>query len=106
MLLVGIIVLLTGAVIWASFLYIGSFAEGTAQVENGVMTIRFEDETFAGNVEPGMDVAAGETHSVISSVGRSPDGTLFARADTTLPDGEYVVQVKYKEIQLLKLLLN
>ena len=56
--LIAVIVLLVGALVWGSFTYIGSFVDGNAHVENGVMTIVFEDDDLARNVQPGMNVTS------------------------------------------------
>ncbi len=42
-LLAALLLLLAGLAVWASFTYVGSFADGSAQVSQGVMTIRFDD---------------------------------------------------------------
>ena len=105
-LLAAVIVLLAGTLIWGSFTYIGSFVNGTASVENGVMTIAFEEESMAKNVEAGMTVAVGDTKATISSVGYGPDGRLFAIAETGLADGIYQAQISYKQTQIMKLLFN
>ena len=105
-LLVAVVVLLVGVLIWSSFTYIGSFAEGSATVEGGVMTVTFDDETLARNVEAGMIVTVGETSSTITSVGRGVDGAVFARAETSLSDGEYAARVSYRQTQILQLLFN
>ena len=104
--LAAVIVLLVGILIWGSLTCIDSFAAGTARVENGVMTIRFDEEALADNVEPGMTAAVGESRAVITSVGRGEDGRLFALAETALADGEYAVRVSYKQTQVLRLLFN
>ena len=105
-LLAAILLLLAGMMIWASFTYAGSFADGSAQVNHGVMTIRFEDERAAKNVAPGMTVRVGEVTAAVSSVGQDRYGNLFALADTTLADGIYQVRVCYRQTQILKLLFN
>ena len=105
-LLVAVVVLLVGLLIWSSFTYIGSFAEGSATVEGGVMTVTFDDETLARNVEAGMIVTVGETSSTITSVGRDADGAVFAQAETSLSDGEYAARVSYRQTQILQLLFN
>ncbi len=104
--LAAIILLLVGALIWGSFAYIGSTVTGGAEVRNGQMTIQFDDDEFAGNVQAGMTVSAGETTSTIKNVGYGRDGKIFAQADTTLSDGDYEVQVTYKKTQVLDLLFN
>ena len=105
-LLAAVIILLAGMLIWGSVTYISSSVEGSAQVENGMMIIAFEDETLAKNVEAGMSVTVGDSQSVIQSVGHNENGSLFAWAETSLPDGVYQVTVSYKQTQVWKLLFN
>ena len=104
--LIAVIVLLVGALVWGSFTYIGSFVDGNAHVENGVMTIVFEDDDLARNVQPGMNVTIGEANATVTSVGRGDDGRLFALADTTLANGTYPVKVSYRQTQITQLLFN
>ena len=104
--LIAVIVLLVGALVWGSFTYIGSFVDGNAHVENGVMTIVFEDDDLAWNVQPGMNVTIGEANATVTSVGRGDDGRLFALADTTLANGSYPVKVSYRQTQIMQLLFN
>ena len=105
-LLAAVIVLLAGMLVWGAFTYIGSFAEGSGRVENGVMTIVFEDDSMAKNVAAGMTAAVGDTKATISSVGYGTDGRVFAIAETGLADGVYQVRVSYKQTQIMKLLFN
>ena len=105
-LLAAVIVLLAGMLIWSSVAYISSFAEGSAAVENGKMTVRFYDEEQAGRVESGMDIVVGDVSFPIKSVGRAEDGTVFALADTSLADGSYDARVTYRRTQLIRLLFN
>ena len=105
-LLAAVIVLLAGMLVWGSFTYIGSFAYGAAYVENGIMTIVFEEDTLAKNVEVGMTAAVGDAKATISSVGYSTDGHPFAIAETSLADGVYQARVSYKQTQIMKLLFN
>lgn len=104
--LLAVILLLVGALIWGAFAYIGSSAEGIAEVQNGRMTVYFEDERFASNVQEGMKVTVGETSSTISDVGYDREGHIFALAKTTLKDGEYEATVTYKQTQVLSLLFS
>ncbi len=104
--LTAVILLLAGLLLWSSVTTIESYVEGTAQVEKGTMTIRFEDTAFAGNVETGMPVSAGNTRTQIASVGRDENGILFATAGTDLADGSYTVRVSYKQTQVLRLLFS
>ena len=102
----AVILLLLGVIVWGSVATIDSFASGTGFVENGVMTVRFDDPEIARSVEAGMTVTTGEQSATISSVGASSDGSLFALAQTTLADGSYPIKVVYKTTQVRRLLFN
>ena len=104
--LVAVILLLVGTLVWSSFAYIGSFVDGVAEVENGVMTVRFEDKTFAGRVKEGMNVKVGDHTDAIHTVGRDSSGSDFAQADTDLENGIYDATVMYRETQVLDLLFD
>ena len=106
LILIAIIMLLIGILIWSYVASIDSFATGRAQVENGKMYIEFDNEQIARNVQSGMTVIAGETQSRISSVGVDSRGTIFAQAPTELADGYYVVDVLFKQTQVIHLLFN
>ena len=103
--LAAVLLLLIGFFIWSSFNYIDSVAYGNAKVEQGRMTIRFEDEERAEQITPGMQVEVGDTVSQIRSLGKDELGT-FAVADAVLTDGEYEAVVRYEHIQILKLLFR
>ena len=104
--LAAAVLILAGALIWGSFAYIDSFVTGNAEVKSGVMTVSFEDETMAKNIETGMNVTVGDTTATIVSVGRDANGQLFALAETTLADGVYQATVSYRRTQVLQLLFN
>lgn len=104
--LIAIVLLLAGALIWSSMVSINSYAEGTATVEDGMMTVTFDDVEYARNVQVGMTVDVGASHTTIISVGTQADGTPFAHAETTLADGTYTARVSYRQTQVLKLLFN
>ena len=104
--LAAVVVLLVGTLIWASLTYIGSSVSGVAAVDDGVMTVRFDDPALEKNVEAGMSVTVGETSSVIVSVGSGADGRAFAQAATALADGTYAATVQYKRTQIIRLLFN
>lgn len=105
-LLAAVALILAGMLLWGSFAYIDSFAAGSAEVKGGVMTVTFQDESQAANVKAGMDVTVGDVSAPIASVGRAPDGRLFAQAQTTLADGTYSATVSYRQTQVLRLLFN
>ena len=104
--LAAVVLLLAGTLIWASLTYIGSSVSGVAAVDDGVMTVRFDDPALEKNVEAGMSVTVGETSSVIVSVGSGADGRAFAQAATALADGTYDATVQYKRTQIIRLLFN
>ena len=104
--LLAVIILLAGIMVWGSFTTIESFAGGTAQVEDGVLTLYFEDVNIADSVEPGMDIIVGDDVMTVRSVGQTAYGVPFAVADTTLADGTYSARVAYDEVQLIRLLFR
>ena len=105
LLLTAVILLLAGLLIWGSFTYIDSVARGSAEVNGGVLTFRFDDEDTAQYAEVGMSVTVGETKTEIRSLGRDGQG-VFALADTDLPDGVYEAGVQYRQTQILRLLFR
>ena len=105
LLLTAVILLLVGLLVWGSFTYIDSMAYGRAEVSDGVMTLRFDDEALAEGIEPGMLVTVGETSAEILSLGHDEQG-IFALADTDLSDGVYEAGVRYKQTQILRLLFR
>ena len=106
LILIAIIMLLAGMLIWSNIASIDSFATGHAQVQDGKMYIEFDNEQIARNVQSGMIVMSGETQSRISSVGVDSRGKVFALAPTELSDGYYVVDVLFKQTQVIQLLFN
>ena len=104
--LLAVVLLLAGLLIWSSTAVIESYAEGSAEVKDGVMTIRFTDQSFAKNIETGMTVTAGENTCTVASVGRDSNGLIIATAQTALSDGFYDVRVSYKYTQVLSLLFD
>ena len=106
LILIAIIMLLAGMLIWSNIASIDSFATGHAQVQDGKMYIEFDNEQIARNVQSGMIVMSGETQSRISSVGVDSRGKIFALAPTELSDGYYVVDVLFKQTQVIQLLFN
>ena len=53
-LLIAVILLLVGLLVWGSLTYIDSVVYGQAVVDQGVMTVRFQDPADAERLEPGM----------------------------------------------------
>ena len=104
-LLTAVILLLAGLLVWGSLTYIDSVAYGRAEVSQGTMLVRFDEERAAENVREGMTVTVGENRAEIRSLGRDDEG-LFALAETSLADGVYDAAVHYKQTQVLKLLFR
>ena len=106
LLLSAVVLLLAGVLIWSAFARIDSYAAGTAEVHDGQLVLLFDDEVTARRVESGMTVTVGETTSTVNSVGRTPEGAMFAAAETTLSDGSYPARVIFRQTQVLQLLFN
>ena len=106
LIMAAVIILLAGLLVWSSAARIDSYAAGTAIVREHNMHILFDNEQLADNVETGMTVTAGETQTVIASIGTDEDGELFATAPTALEDGNYPVKVLFRQTQILSLLFD
>ena len=104
--LAAVIILLAGMLVWGFFAQIDSFASGTAKVEGGTMTVLFDDEKAASNVEAGMKIIVGESESTVTSVGKTEEGKTFALASTSLSDGTYPARAVFRQTQVLRLLFN
>lgn len=106
MMLLAAAVLVVGMIVWGAFASFESYASGTAEVKDGKMTIYFDDSSNAKKIKSGMNVTAGETETVINSIGEASDGRVIAVADTELSDGTYPVSIPYKRTRIISLLLN
>ncbi len=104
--LLAVVLLLVGLLVWSSTTVIESYVEGTAEVKDSLMTIRFTDQSFAKNIKKGMTVNVGEHECTIVTVGHDSNGLVFATARTALSDGFYDVRVSYKYTQVLSLLFD
>lgn len=104
--LIAVILLLVGMVIWGAFTYIGSRVNGSAKVNNGLMTVNFADNELAENVEEGMTVNVDGEEFTITAVDYEKDGSIVAQAETDLKDGNYDVTVEYKQTQILGFLFG
>lgn len=102
----AVILLLAGILVWGSAVRINSYASGTAVVQEGSMTIHFDNDQLAGKVESGMTVLAGDSQSSVSAVGTDAGGSVFALAPTTLADGNYPVRIIFRRTQILSLLFE
>ena len=106
MMLLAAAVLVAGMIVWGAFASFESYVSGTAKVENGKMTIYFDDSSEANHLETGMNVTVGETEVTINSMGKTDDGRVIAVADTELADGWYPASVPYKRTRIISLLMN
>ena len=104
--LTAIILIIAGALVWGITTYIHSSAKGTAEVKDGKLVVVFDDTAQASNVKEGLTVRVGGTSSPITSVGMNQEGKIIAVAETTLADGTYSAEVRYKKTQLIKLIFN
>ena len=104
--LLAIILLLAGFLFWCSVTEVESYVVGNAVAQSGVLTITFEDENNAKNIEAGMNVQVGEMTTPVVSVGEDDKGRTMAIANINIPDGRYDVRVGYKGTQILNLLFN
>lgn len=104
--LAAVILLVTSLFVWSSVTAMESYAAGTAEVRNGVLTLTFADEEKAENVKAGMNVQIGDYRAPVLTVGQSEDGTVFAAANVELPDGAYEAKVGYRSTQIIEMLFN
>ena len=104
--LAAVCLLLLGLLIWGNATAINSYAAGTAEVRDGILTITFDDAEKAKYVEAGMNVTVGDLVTPILSVGEDDDGTFLATANADLSDGRYHAKVGYKKMQIISLLVN
>lgn len=100
------ILLIVSLLIWSSVTAVESYVAGKAEVQDGVLTLVFDDTKKAENIEVGMDVRVGDTLTPVMSIGQDSDGNVFAVADTNLPDGTYEARVGYKSTQIIELFFN
>ena len=104
--LTAAILLLAGLFVWSSVTAVESYATGSAEVRDGVLTLTFDDAEKAENVEVGMNVRVGDVVAPVVSVGHNEDGDLLAVANVNLPDGSYDARVGYRSTQIINMLFN
>ena len=101
-----VLLLLGSLLVWSSVTTVESYAAGTAEVRDSVLTLTFDDAAKAENVQVGMNVKTGDYETPVLSVGRNGDGTLFAVAKADLPNGAYEAKVGYRSTQIIEMLFN
>ena len=104
--LAAVILLLVSLFVWSSVTAVESYATGRAEVRGGVLTLTFDDEERAGNVEVGMNVKVGSMVTPVLSIGNDENGKLLAVANAALPDGSYDARVAYRSTQIINILFK
>ena len=104
--LIAVIVVIVGLFLWGNFISIESALQGKAAVSDGVMTITFQDQLQAKNIETGMNVNIGDEVVPVTSVGTAENGAIIAGAHANVPDGTYDVSVTFKSSKVLSFLFN
>ena len=104
--LIAVIVVIVGLFLWGNFVSIESALPGKAAVSDGVMTITFQDQLQAKNIETGMNVNIGDEDVPVTSVGTAENGAIIAGAHANVPDGTYDVSVTFKSSKVLSFLFN
>lgn len=104
--LAAVVLILVGAIVWAGFASVNSYATGTATVSDGVMTIELDHTGFEHYVDVGQKVSASGTETTVDGVNVRKDGSVIVTAHTDLSDGSYDAQVAYRETQILDILFN
>ena len=106
-LILGVIIILIAALfVWASFTAVESYAEGDATVQEGWMTLVFDDPETAQYVDEGMVITVGTNETEIDMLGIDEDDRYVALAETDLPDGVYKARVGYDTFQIISMLFN
>ena len=104
--LLAVLLLVSSLLGWSAVTAVESYAVGTAEVRDGVLTLTFDEAQKAENVEVGMNVKIGEYSSPVLSVGQDEAGNVFAVAETNLTDGVYDAKVGYRSTRVIEMLFN
>lgn len=102
--LAAVILLLVSLFVWCDVTTVESYADGSAQVRDGLLTLTFDDGEKAQNVEVGMDISVGDLKAPILSIGRDDAGRFLAVANVNLPDGNYEARVGYRSTTVIDML--
>ena len=104
--LTGVAIVLLGIFVWSHFVVINSYAYGEGVVENGILTVTYENQHFAKNITEDMLVSIGDVYMEIDTVGRDEKGHVVTISDTNFPDGEYEAKACYKQTKVIRMLFN
>ena len=102
----AIIFLLVSILIWSSFAVIENQASGTASVDSGSLTLKFDKPDDAKNVSTGMSITVGGITVPITYVGSDTEGNMIVGTDAALPNGSYPFLITYQVTKVIKLLFN
>lgn len=102
----AIILLVLSILAWGFFTAAESRESATAVVENGVMSIQFDNRELAKNANQGITVSVGNQSIQLDYVGQNDKGKIVAGAETSLPDGKYEVTVTYKAAKIIAMLFD
>lgn len=107
LLLVGIVVLLIGALIWATFGNIDSVLNATVQVNDG-KAVCYVNENSISLVKTGLTVRFEDEETTITEMGDKSDlGYTCTLADSfSLADGYYEAQVVLESYKPISFVLN
>ena len=104
--LAAVILIVAGLFLWSNVAAVESYASGEAQVKDGVLTVRLDNEEYASIVEVGMNVRVGDLVTPVLSLGRDERGDLLVIARADLPDGTYPASVSYRSTRIIEMLFN
>ena len=104
--LIAVVLILAGALVWSSVTYINSYVEGTAEVQDGTMTIVLGMDTpFVNRLASGQEIIVGDASFTLSGIGYRDEGIVLT-APCGLSDGSYPAKVKFSSTQLLGMIFN
>lgn len=104
--LTGVAIVLAGLLIWSRFVVINSYAYGTGVVKDGILTVTYEDQYFARNLNDDMLVTIGDASMPIDTVGKDEKGHTISVSHTSFPDGEYEAKACYKQTTVISMLFD
>ncbi len=104
--LIGVIVIMSGLLIWSNYAVINSYSYGVATVKDGVVTGVFEDRSTSNKIKVGMDIEILGVLGEVMNVSNDLEGNTIVSGTIEVPDGEYEAKVLYDHIQMISLLFN
>lgn len=107
LLLVSVIVLLAGAVVWATFGHVDSTIPVTVAIKDNVTVCIVAEENIE-SVKEGMIVEFADTEAVVTAIGEKNEMgyTCNIKPATSMPDGFYEGKLITKSFKPLSFILN